>query len=78
MDWFETCPGTATLKEFLDEEFNKHEDDKKFNYCQWNTTDRAIWTTFTATYKEYNETLIDVIDYLTRHSYITKLEITSS
>ena len=71
-------PGTATLKEFLDQELNEHEDDEKFNYCQWDTTDRAILTIFTATYKEYRETLIDVIDNLTRHSYIAKLKITNS
>ena len=76
--WGESCPGTATLKEFLDQELNKHEDDEKFNYCPWDTTDRPILTTFTATYKEYKETLIDVIDDLTRHSYIAKLKITSS
>ena len=74
----ESCPGTATLKEFLDQELNEHKDDEKFNYCQWDTTDRAILTTFTATYEEYKETLIDVIDDLTRHSYIAKLKITSS
>ena len=76
--WCESCPGTATLKEFLDQKLNEHEDDEKFNYCQWNTMDWAILTTFTATYEEYKETLIDVIDDLTRHSYIAKLKITSS
>ena len=74
----ESCPGTATLKEFLDQEFNKHEYDQKLKDCQQNTTDPAILTTFTATYKEYKETLIDVIDDLTRHFYIAKLKITSS
>ena len=78
MHWCESCPGTATLKEFLDQELNEHEDDEKFNYCQWDTTDRAILTTFTATYEEYKETLIDVIDDLTRHSYMVKQKITSS
>ena len=74
----ESCP-TATVKELLDQELNEHEDDEKFNYCQWDTTDRAILTTFTATYEEYKKTLIDVIDDLTRHSYnVTKLKITSS
>ena len=34
--------------------------------------------TFTSTYKEYKETLIDVIDDLASHSYITKLKIISS
>ena len=64
----ESCPGTATLKEFLDQELNKREDDEKFNYCQWDTMDRAILTTFTTTYEKYKETLIDVIDDLTRQS----------
>ena len=74
----ESCPGTATLKEFLNQELNKHEDGEKSDYCQWNTTDRAILTTFTTTYKEYKETLIDAIDDLTRHSCIAKLKLTSS
>ena len=55
----------------------EREDDQKFNYCQWDTTDQAILTSFTAPYKEYKDTLIDVIDDLTRHSYIAKLKVTS-
>ena len=74
----ESCPCTASLKELFDQELNKHEGDEKFNYCQSDTTDRAILTTFTVTYKEYKETLIDVIDDLTRHFYIAKLKVTSS
>ena len=34
----ESCPGTATLKEFFDQELNEHEHDEKCNYCQWDTT----------------------------------------
>ena len=78
MHWYESCPGTSTLKEFLDQKLNEHEDDEKFNYCQWDTMDRAILTTFTATYEEYKQTLIDVTDDLTRHSSTAKLEITIS
>ena len=87
----ESYPGTATLKEFLNQELNEDEDDEKFNqelnededdekfnYCQWDTGDRAILTIFTATNKEYKETLIDVTGDLTRHFYIKKLKITSS
>ena len=70
MHRYESCRGTATLKEFFNQELNKHEDDEKFNYCQWDTTDRGILTTFTAPYEEYKETLIDGIDDLTRHSHI--------
>ena len=78
MYWCEYCPGTENLKEILDQELNEHEDDEKFNYCQWDTTNRAILTTFTATYEEHKETLIDVIDDLTRHSYIAIDILTSS
>ena len=46
MHWFES--GTAIQKEFLDQELNGYEDGDKFNYCQWDTTDQAILTTFTA------------------------------
>ena len=48
------------------------------NYCQWDTRDRDILTTFTTTYEEHKETLIDVIDDLTRHSYIAIDILTSS
>ena len=78
MHRFESCPGTATLKEFLDQELNEPESDGKFNYCQWDTTDRAILKTFTTTHKEYKGTLLGVIDGLTRQSYLVKLKITSS
>ena len=46
----ESCPSTATLKEFLGQELNEHEDDEKFNYWQRDKMDRAILTNFTAIY----------------------------
>ena len=64
MHWCQSCTGYATLKEVLDQVLSEYEDDKKFNYCQWDTMDRTILTTFTDTYEEYKETLIDVIDDL--------------
>ena len=75
--WCESCPGNATLEELLDQELNKRENNENFSYCQWDTTDRAIMTTFAVTYKENKEFLIEVIDDLIRHSYITLLKITS-
>ena len=56
--WCESCPGTATLKEFLDKELNEHENDEEINYYQWDTTDRAAITVITATYKEHKENLV--------------------
>ena len=78
MYWCDSGSGTATLEEFLDQELKKHEDDEKFNYCQWGTTDRAMLTTFTVPYEKYKETLIEVFDDLKGHSYIAQLKITCS
>ena len=64
----ESCPGTAILRKCFDQELDEHEGDEEFNYCQWDTTDRATWTTITATYEEYKETLIVAIDNLTKYS----------
>ena len=41
MHWCKSCPGTAPLKEFLDQELNEHEYDEEFNCCQWDFSDRA-------------------------------------
>ena len=72
----ESYPGTAALKKFIDQELNEH-DDKKFNYCQWDTTDRAILTTLQPLTK--NTKRFDWCYWcLTRHSYIAKLKLTSS
>ena len=71
---WESCPGFAIVKEFLDYELNEHEDDEEFNCCQWDTMDWATLTTITTNYEEYKETLIDVIDDLTRYSYIAKFQ----
>ena len=78
LHWCESCPSIATLKYFFYQDFNEYEEDEKFNYCQWDTTDWAILTIFTATYQEYKETLIVVIDNLKTHSHIAKLKITRS
>ena len=42
----ESCPDTATLKKFLDQELKEQKDDD----CQWDTMDRATLTAITATY----------------------------
>ena len=39
-----------------------------------NTMGQATLTTITAIFEEYKETLIDVIDDLTRHSYISRCQ----
>ena len=58
----EFCFDTATMEEFIDHELNKREDDEEFNYCQWDTTDRATLAVITVTQEKYKETLTDVVD----------------
>ena len=58
MYWCESCPGTATPEEFLDQDLNENEDDEKLNYCQWETMDQSVMTIFTAINKEYKEMLL--------------------
>ena len=41
--WCESCPGTATLKEFLDQELSEHEDDEKSNDCQSSNNTKRLW-----------------------------------
>ena len=73
--WILSCPGTATLKELLDQELNKHEDDR--NLITVSGTLR-VENTKRIQGEEHKEILIDAIDDLTRPSTIAKLKITSS
>ena len=56
---------------------NEDEDDEKFNSVSGTQWIEQYWQSLPVTNKEYKENLIDVIDDLTRHFYITKLKITS-
>ena len=60
----ESCPRSAALKKFLDDELSHLDTDSEFHYCQWQTTDHAALTTFTTTF-EYKELLIGSINNLT-------------
>ena len=70
----EKCPGRDALQKFLDEELDEVEPDEEFHYSQWDTTDRATLSTRTTTCEEYKELLIDTIDRLTKHSYLSKAQ----
>ena len=63
----ESCLCTATLKENLDQKLSELENEGHY---------RSKNISFT--YEEYKETLIVVIDDLTRHSCVAKPKITSS
>ena len=49
----ESCPGSAALKKFLDDEISHLDMNSEFHYCQWQTTDYAALATLTTTFKEY-------------------------
>ena len=66
------CPGTESLKAFVDEKLQDYDDDMDISFNQWQTTDRSTLIKQTATIDEYKEILIKDIDSLTAHSYIAK------
>ena len=58
-------------KKFLDQEPNEHEDEEKFNYGQWDTTDRAILKPLEPLMKNTKRLwLLLLMILLTVHSYI--------
>ena len=72
MHRYESCPGRAVLKQFLDEQLSDVDSESEFHYNQWDSTDQTSLTTVKTTYEEYKEVLIDAIDRLTKHSYLAK------
>ena len=74
MHQWESCPGGAGLKQFLDKQLNDDDSESEFHYNQWDTTNRASLTTVTTKCEEYKDVLIDGIDKLTKHSYLAKCQ----
>ena len=67
------CPWTNTLCKFLEDEFSDIDPDFQFHYSQWQTTDRASLVTVTSTCEEFKNTLISVINVITKHLFYVKL-----
>ena len=70
----ENCPETDALMKLLEDEFSEKDKEDEFHYSQWDTTNRATLSTITTTYDEYKEALVNVIDDLTKHSYLAKCQ----
>ena len=70
----ESCPGRASLKQFLDEQLSDVDSESESHYNQWDITDRASLTIVTTTCEEYKDVLVDAIDKLTKHSYLAKCQ----
>ena len=68
------CPGTNTLRKFLEEELSDIDPDFQFHYSQWYTTDRASQVTVTSTCEEYKDTLISAINAITKHLFLAKCQ----
>ena len=74
MHRYTNCPGTNTLRKFLEEELSDIDPDFQFHYSQWYTTDRASQVTVTSTCEEYKDTLILAINVITKHLLLAKCQ----
>ena len=74
MHRYETCPGRAGLKQFLDEQVCDVDSEREFLYKKWSSADRMSLTTVTTTCEEYKDVLIDAIDKLVKHSCLAKCQ----
>ena len=74
MHRYTNCPGTNTLRKFLEEELSDIDPDFQFYYSQWQTANRASLVTVTSTCEEYIDTLISVINAITKHSFLAKCQ----
>ena len=74
MHRFESCPGRAGLKQFLDEQLSDVDSESEFHYNQWDTTDRASFIIVTTTCEEYKDVFIDVNNKSTKHSCLAKCQ----
>ena len=68
------CPGTNALSKFLEEELSDIDPDFQSHYSQWQTIDRASLVTATSTCEEYKETLISVINAITKLSFLARCQ----
>ena len=68
------CPGRDHLKVFLDEKLEDIDDDLEFHFNQWQSTGRSQLITQTVMVDEYKDIVIECIDKLTSHSYISKCQ----
>ena len=71
---FESCPGRAGLKQFLDEQLSDVDSESEFHNNQWDTTDRASFIIVTTTCEEYKDVFIDVVNKSTKHSCLAKCQ----
>ena len=68
----ENCSGKETLRTFSNEELTEFDKDKKFHYMEWETTARATLQTIIVTCSKYIEKVVEDINTLTKHSFLSK------
>ena len=68
------CSGTDNLLAFLDEQLSEMDADQEFHFNKWESTDRSQLITPTVTIEEYKNLVIECIEELTAHSYISKCQ----
>ena len=68
----EKCPPKENLKKFLYEKFEEWDPEDEISYSSWVSTDRTQQVKFTVSLEEYVETLINSLETLIPHSFISK------
>ena len=56
------CPGSKSLRKFLDEILVEYDIEMEISFKQWQTTDRSTLVTQTSTIDEYKDILIMCIE----------------
>lgn len=66
------CPSSDNVKSFIMEKFEEWDPNDDVTYSSWISTDRTQQVQFTVTLEEYLEILIEGLEKLIPHSFITK------
>lgn len=68
------CPSSANLRQFIKDKFEDWDPDEEVTYSSWVSTDRTQQVQSTVTLEEYLDVLIERLEKLIPHSFITKAQ----
>lgn len=68
----DNCPSNEILKTFIMSKFDEWDPYDEITFSSWVSTDRTQQVQFTVTFKEYLDILLEKLEVLIPHSFITK------
>jgi hypothetical protein len=68
----DSCATSSSLREHVTSKFEEYEIVDNIDFSQWDSTDRATLRTYTSPVEEFVDLLVEKIDDLTTHSFISK------